>query len=571
MATGLLLAVAALMLAARSQFELAPEALLESRAVAWLTIALATMVPMAAELFGSSSRGVQGATLQTLPVQRTQVFAAKLGVLLGYVGAAWVLVGAVDVLLDQRFPRTQLEPPTAFGIQRLLVGTVVLALFVTALTAATIRNALGSTLIGLVTLLMAVAAVAAYISPPYRVSSFGEWGLNAAYYSVHPLIILLALGGLHWASTLRGRASARTTLASFRRSVALFTVVLAAPIVALATSAFTTARAGVIDYGDPSFGIGMVIPSPAGDRLLVDLTRWQDPPACSSWVLDVDSGAVQETISPARLAAKVPFGSADVGGVGWSPDGKNIGVEVHSRLPWMAFTGTLGLDSGDLQEGSHGWRPFHETTRWHHAGTEGFAKAAQRFGTLNGEAAAAALEQLAPQYLYLPRRNEGVAFGFSRGTRLSRIDGATGVIDTPEGLPESAAGTYRVDPLGVWVTSAGSSKDAQPLLANSVTGEVVTIPDGWIASRSSFDDIIIRDDAVLVSRRRSHDSEHKSDWAWLRDGTLGELLPGIDAYKIIDLDGDRLVAVSYARKTIELLDRQGQVTRTLRTPATEEN
>ena len=250
---------------------------------------------------------------------------------------------------------------------------------------------------------------------------------------------------------------------------------------------------------------------------------------------------------------------------------RNIGVEVYSRLPWMAFIGTLSLDSGDLQKGSHGWRPFHEATRWHQVGTEGYAKAVQRFRTFNGEAAASALKQIAPQYLYLPRRNERVAFGFSRGTKLSRIDGATGVIDTPEYLPESPAGAYRVDPLGVWVTSAGSSKDARPPLVNSVTGEVVTIPADWIASRSSFGDIIIRDRAVLVSRRISHDSELRSDWAWLQNGVLGDVLPGIDAHRVIDLDGDRLVAVSYARKTIELLDRHGQVIRALRTPATEEH
>ncbi len=570
MATGLIATGALLLLAARYQFKMAPEIIDARRPYAWAVLTLAAMVPLAADLFGSSARTVRASTLRPLPARRSQVFAAKLSVFLVCAMMTWTFTAGTDLALDQFFPRTKMKPGQSMALSHLVLGTPVLALFVAALMAAIIRNALSSTLLGLVTLIFAGAAVVAYIAPPHSASSLEAWGLSAAYFALHPVVLTLTLGCLAWASALRGRASANHHVATLRRSLAGLFLCLAAPVLALGSTAVLTASADIATYDEKGSGVLRVVPSPDGNRLLVNVGNWRRSPGASTWIVDVDSGDVRQLITPREIAKKIPFGTAQVFGGSWSPDGESVGLDIMRALPWLEPSGSFDLRDGSFEPGSFDAWSYHELSRWHHIESDGYARAVARFEEVSCDEAIAALKALAPRYLHAPRRAPGVIFGFAAGdVPLRRIDGASGTVRSMDALPISEHCNYRIDPLGTWVVPFPTRERPNPSLVSGLTGEVVDVPEGWEASRSSLHDMIVRDDAIFVSRRRAGTKDYEVEWAWLRDGALDDVHPVVDSYEIIDLDGDRMVAVSRARRTLELLDRSGEIIRTLRAPAME--
>ena len=100
-------------------------------------------------------------------------------------------------------------------------------------------------------------------------------------------------------------------------------------------------------------------------------------------------------------------------------------------------------------------------------------------------------------------------------------------------------------------------------------GEKLDLPEGWFPRRSSFNDMIVRDGAVLAVRPRLNGTQSEFDWAWLRGGELGPVLVGLGADEIVDLDGDRMIAISRKHGTLDLLDRRAQPLRRLREPTAE--
>ena len=572
MALGLIVAVALLMLAARVQFEVAPEAMIQNRSYAWAVIALAAMVPLAAELFGSSSRALRASALQSLPAERSQVFVAKLTVLLVCIALAWLLIAAIDLALDQRFDRTKFKAANSQGT-RLLVGTPVFALFVAALSAAAIKNALGSTLLGLVSLTLVGAAVLTSMGAPHQASTLASWGLSAAHFAVHPLVFVLALGSLAWASTLRGPASARNTRATLRRSLAVTAFALAAPVVALGATAMTTLRSASLAYDDPSAMAYTVLPSPDGHRVIVNLIGKpgrMDDRDMSSWIVDVGSGAVEQVLTPREIAAQIPFGSTNTWAGRWSVDGETVDVDVYSALPWCSSFGSVNLSDGSFEEGPYEEWSYGLLNRWPSSGSKAFYSAWDRFLAGSSSAKVGGMQATSYSYLHVPRRAAGLIFGFSAGV-VTRIDGVTGEVQVLDQLPSrSDAGEHRTDPLGLWVASCRTGEEPERL-SHALTGETMVVPEGWEASRSRYLDLIVRDGRVLVSRSRRPPLNDGLDWAWLEGGVLGEVLPDVDGYQMVDLDGDRMIAISHARRAVELLDREGRLLKTLRAPAAEEN
>lgn len=569
MGAGLGLAGAALLAVMRAKFEVEPDDLIRGRSTAWLLLALALVIPLAAELFGASRRAVSAPALQPLPARRSHVLTAKFIALACYIAAFWCVVAATDLALDRFYPRTKIAPNHRYMMGTLLFGTASLALLATALCATTIRSALGSTMLGLITLLLVGAPVLGYMNEASRVGALEAIALSAAAFAAHSTVLGLALASLVWASAFRGRAAGHSVGATLRRSIAVLCLCGTAPAAALAASAVTTLRSAPIAFDDPEANLYRAIPSPDSSQLAISLHGPYGSGRSTGWIIDVESGAASQALTLRETARRVPLGAANSWVTGWSPNGEALSLDVGRTFPWLDPRGAVDLGERSITLGAAPEWNYAELGRWQHFGYDGYARAKALFVEASSAEAVAALSQLAPTHLLIPRRAPGVAFGFSKGEPLHRIDGATGRLTLVKNLPISNSGAYRVDPIGVWVVSYGSQWSPPPALVNSVTGKAMALPDGWEPSRSSFQDMIVREGAVLLSRYRSGAKSHENEWAWLRGGVLEGVLPGVDAYAMVDLDGDRLVALSASRRTVELLDRSGKLIRTLRAPAVE--
>jgi hypothetical protein len=566
MAAGLGLAGAALLAVMRAQFEVEPDDLIRGRSTAWLLLALALVIPLAAELFGASRRAVSAPALQPLPARRSQVLMAKFTAIVCYIAAAWCVLGATDLVLELFYPRTKIAPSHQYMMATLLFGTVFLALLVTGLCAATIRNALGSTMLGLITLLLVGAPVLGYMNEANGVGALGAIALSAAAFAAHPIVLGLALASLVWASAFRGRAAGHSVGATLRRSIAVLCLCGAAPAAALAASAATTLRSAPMAFDDPEARVYRAIPSPDASQLAINLFGPYGSGRSTGWIIDVESGVASQAITPRETARQVPLGAGHNSVTGWSPSGEELSLDFGRTFPWLDPRGAVDLQERSIHLGDVAAWNYVELGRWQHLGYDGYARAKARFAAASESEAVAALIRLAPTHLLVPRRAPDVAFGFSKGKMLHRIDGATGSVTVLDSVPISNSGDYRVDPMGVWVVSHGSPRTSPPALVNSVTGKAMVVPDGWEPSRSSFQDMIVRGDAVLLSLYRKGAGGDENEWAWLQGGVLGAALRNVDAYAMVDLDGDRLVAVSAAHRTIQLLDRRGKLIRTLRAP-----